>query len=187
MSQGFSLERVAEMADTVSRSLGLTFVDARFGQQGRRRSLEVTIFRPGGRVSLDDCENVSVRLGELLEQSAPPAVEGPYVLEVQSPGLQRAIKTDREFSVFAGQTVEIMLKDNRPDLGQSFIGMLGEKSGTLVTIDRPRRLPAPAHKAKGSASKKTGELPACPDKIEIDLTRVIHVKLYAEDLQTRAK
>ncbi|MFX8008379.1 hypothetical protein ABTK85_20290, partial [Acinetobacter baumannii] len=77
-------------AEQVADKLGLKVVEVKFGQEGKRRTLEVTIFRTSEAVGHDDCETVSRQLDALLDENAQsdaPLVDGSYSLIVQSPGI----------------------------------------------------------------------------------------------------
>jgi ribosome maturation factor RimP len=134
-----TLNQVSLLADTVAEPLGLSIVDVRFGQQGRRRTLEVTIHRRLGSVSLDDCEQISRQLEALLDETAAasgPLLEGAYLLEVQSPGIDRQLKTDREYRTFTGQKVLVQAKQAVADLGNKFTATLvAVEDGKLILSD----------------------------------------------------
>lgn len=67
-------------------------------------SLRITIDKPSG-VSLDDCVAASRRLGLILDASDP--IEGRYRLEVSSPGLNRRLKSAREYEYFSGRKAKV--------------------------------------------------------------------------------
>jgi ribosome maturation factor RimP len=133
-----TLDQISQLAESVAQPLGLCIVDVKFGQQGKRRTLEVTIHRQSGSVSLDDCEQVSRRLEQLLDDAAAtngPIVEGAYLLEVQSPGIDRQLKTEREFRSFVGQKVLVQAKQQVADLGSRFTATLvGLSEGKLTLM-----------------------------------------------------
>ena len=54
---------------------------------------------------MDDCEAVSRRLSDLLDQE--DFIEDAYILEVSSPGLGRPLKKDKDFARSIGEEVEI--------------------------------------------------------------------------------
>ena len=56
-------------------------------------------------ITLDDCERVSRAASELLDEEDP--VPGQYTLEVSSPGLERPLRTARQFARFVGETVYV--------------------------------------------------------------------------------
>jgi len=80
--------------------------------------LRITIDRPGG-VRIEDCEQVSKQLSRVFEVEDIDYKR----LEVGSPGVDRPLKSVADFLRFAGQRVEIKLRqpvDNR----KVFSGML---------------------------------------------------------------
>lgn len=96
--------RVEVLAREVAGGLGLTLVDVELIPQGRRRLLRVTLDRPGG-IQLDECARASEELSHLLDAADP--IQGPYVLEVTSPGLDRVLRKDEEYRLFAGRRVVV--------------------------------------------------------------------------------
>jgi ribosome maturation factor RimP len=98
------------IASTVT-GLGFELVDVERAQRGL---LRITIDRvprhvyaaPGEFITVDDCEQVTRQLQYALE------VEGlEYArLEVSSPGLDRPLKSEADFSRFSGQAISITLK-----------------------------------------------------------------------------
>ncbi|HEY9778210.1 MAG TPA: ribosome maturation factor RimP [Planktothrix sp.] len=136
-----TLDKVFQLADTVAEPLGLSVVDVRFGQQGKRRTLEVSIYRKNCSISLDDCEQVSRSLEALLDEvatTAGPVIEGAYLLEVQSPGIDRTLKTEREYRTFVGQKVLVQSKLAVADLGSKFIATLEDVQGGKLILSQAK-------------------------------------------------
>jgi len=181
---------VTGLAEKIAAPLGFQVVDVRLTQQGRRKNLEVTIFSPVKHVGLSDCETLSRQLGELLEPQGSgqaPIIEGPYVLEVQSPGIERELKTEREFQVFAGHKVFIRSKDKVTDLGSEFTGTLESLQDGKVHLKNLK--PVLAKKGTGhnaKPSKKAAELqksafPGC-SQLTLELKKVALIRLQPEDM-----
>src|SRR5437868_6764705 len=92
------LAHLREVAEPVCAAHGVELVDARFVQE-YGLCLRVMIERPGvdantgvgGRVSLEDCQNVSKDLSTALDVAENVAPSGAYRLEVGSPGLDRPL------------------------------------------------------------------------------------------------
>ncbi|HQR46738.1 MAG TPA: ribosome maturation factor RimP [Thermoanaerobaculia bacterium] len=105
---------------------------------GRRGTLVLFIDRPGG-VGLDDCEAASAAASSVLDplEDRLPS----YVLEVSSPGLDRPLWTPADCERFAGQRVDVKLR--QPVEGTSRLkGLLEQAAGERLTIldeDRKRR------------------------------------------------
>jgi ribosome maturation factor RimP len=171
------LERITQLAETVSSSFGLSVVDVRLAQQGKRRTLEVTIYRPNGRISLDDCESVSRQLEAALDAEPDPILEGSFLLEVQSPGIDRKLATEREFALFSGQPVEVKTKQKVESLGSAFTGkLLGLDNGS-VRIENPEKV-SDAPKGKRAKAAKPGEEP--PALVQVEMTNIISVRLMPQ-------
>lgn len=131
------LQAVTELAESIATPLGLHVVECKFGQQGRKRSLEVTIFRKESWVSLSDCEQLSRLLEAELDKrmaSDGPLIEGSFDLQVQSPGIDRHLKTEREYKIFTGQTIQVQSKDKVGELGNNFKGTLAGISDGKVHL-----------------------------------------------------
>ena len=175
------LPEILKIAEAEAAPMGLTVVETRFSQQGKRRTLEVTICRKGGRVSLDDCEELSRRLDQTLEELTPPLIEGSYMLEVQSPGLERQLKSEREFEIFSGEQVEVKTKEAVSALGDTFTGMLQSLSGGVLTIREPQPVKQPVLSRK-KANKTSSETAAqIPELISLEWSKVLRVRLHALD------
>jgi ribosome maturation factor RimP len=166
-----NLDNLIAIAEEVTASLGLIRVDTRFAQQGKRKSLRITIYRPNGQISIEDCEQVSRHLNEILDDRDPPVIHGSYVLEVESPGLDRQLKTEREFSVFSGQRVSVQSQEKLDGLGSHFVGTLkGLDNGKITLTDLHPVLTA-------SKKRKKDSIPAHRGELELDLKALVHVRL----------
>ncbi|HXX13537.1 MAG TPA: ribosome maturation factor RimP [Candidatus Eremiobacteraceae bacterium] len=117
-----NLEKIREAAERVAKSEGLEVVDVEW-KVGKQRFLRVYIDRvpPTGvveatenqqvasgyaNISHADCERVSQQLSVILD--VEELVPGPgYVLEISSPGMDRALKTPADFQRFAGRLANI--------------------------------------------------------------------------------
>lgn len=85
--------------------LGLDVVDVQRQKRNDGVVIRVTIMRPSGRTSIDDCANA-----HRLLQARLSVVEGTreLALEVSSPGIQRTLRDLYEFSLFRGRRCRIL-------------------------------------------------------------------------------
>lgn len=111
---------------------GLRLVDVEWLPSRGGARLVVTVARPEGRVSLDDCSAVTVALDSLVEENAD--LGGPFVLEVSSPGLDRTLKRRHEYQVFRGREATLWL-DRMVEGRQEWTGVLRDQSGDLLVIE----------------------------------------------------
>lgn len=108
----------------------LELYDLEYVKEGGNWYLRAYIDKPGG-VTLEDCENVSRALSDLLDKE--DFIPDAYILEVSSPGLGRQLKKDRHFENSIGEEVEIKLY--KPlDKRKEWIGILTGFDADSVTI-----------------------------------------------------
>jgi ribosome maturation factor RimP len=175
------LQIVTEIADAIAGPLGLFVVECKFGQQGRRRSLEVTIFKKESWVSLSDCEQLSRLLEAELDKrmaTEGPLIEGSFDLQVQSPGIDRQLKTEREFKIFTGQIVQVQSKEKVGELGINFKGTLAGIADGKLHLSKASAIEPKQH-AKG---KQVASKAEAPQDVTIDLKSCSTVKLFSDDL-----
>jgi ribosome maturation factor RimP len=91
------------------------------GQSGR--TLRVSIDHDEA-ISIEDCERVSRVAGPLLDHSE--LIDGPYDLEVSSPGAERPLRGHAEYERFNGKRVNIRY---RSGLSETVV------EGQLVAVD----------------------------------------------------
>ena len=97
-------ETVLEIAEPIVANKGLELVGVEYNKEGENWILRVFIDQDGG-ISLDDCEEVSQELSAKLDLIDP--IDKSYLLEVSSPGLDRALNSDDDFIRFSGEKVDI--------------------------------------------------------------------------------
>jgi len=113
------LAKIREAAERVARSEGLEVVDVEW-KIGKQRFLRVYIDRrptpalgtaeapldPYPKISHADCESVSKQLSVILD--VEELIPGPgYILEVSSPGMDRALTKPADFERFRGRLAKI--------------------------------------------------------------------------------
>lgn len=124
-------ELTAELAAPVIAERGCTLWDVEYVKEAGTWYLRVLLDKEGG-VDILDCEAVSRRLSDLLDEADP--IEGSYTFEVSSAGADRVLRKPEHFAQEQGQEVEVKLY--RPRDGQKdFVGMLQSWRDGDVTLD----------------------------------------------------
>ena len=92
---------------------GIELLEVHFRRSGSMRGvLTLIVDKPGG-VTLDDCADVNRRLGSYLDREAETEagfLGGSYYLEVNSPGLDRPLRTPKDFERAKGERVRVAWK-----------------------------------------------------------------------------
>jgi len=97
---------VQELAQPILDELNYELVDIEYKKEGSHWYLRIYIDKPGG-ISIDDCQAVSERLSDILDERDP--IPHSYFLEVSSPGLDRILKKDSDFEKYKGSRVDVSL------------------------------------------------------------------------------
>jgi ribosome maturation factor RimP len=91
--------------------LGVDVEAVEVAKAGRRHVVRIVVDRDGG-VDLDLVAEVSRRASELLDaEPLSQAIDGAYVLEVTSPGVDRPLTEPRHWRRAVGRLVEVRLAD----------------------------------------------------------------------------
>ena len=127
------LPKLEELARRAAEPTGVEVAWVEFKSEGPKWFLRVYIDRESG-VGLKDCQQVSERLGVMLDVEDP--VESSYTLEVSSPGLDRPLWKKQDYEMFAGHLARIQTRD-RLEGQQRFRGRLAgvEKDDVLLDGD----------------------------------------------------
>ena len=100
---------------------------------GKRKTLQVMAERPDGGMDIEDCARLSRELSDFLEREDP--IEGEYVLEVSSPGIDRPLTRLKDFARWAGHDVKIELAAPDAEGRKRFSGLLLGLDGNDVVIE----------------------------------------------------
>ena len=123
------LNTAREIAQSVADTQGFELVEVTLQKEPDGLALCVYIDSEAG-ITLDDCERYHKAVQPLLE-----GVEYDY-LEVSSPGVDRPVKTQRDFEKRRGDMVEIRLFAKQDGMKQ-FAGTLTDMDEESVTITLP--------------------------------------------------
>lgn len=122
---------VAEKIGPVLAALGYELVDVEFAKKYGEDHLTVFIDKPEG-VSLDDCERAHYAIDPIMDELDPTCGK-PYCLDVSSPGLDRPLRTQRDFERNYGKEVEVKLY--APLKGKkTYEGVLVSRTDNALTL-----------------------------------------------------
>lgn len=125
------MEEIRALLQSVADGMGVELVDVEF-KRGHNPSLTAYIDTEDG-VDLDTCEKYHRAIDEALDALDPTFGE-PYTLNVSSPGLDRPLKTQRDFDRCLGEKVEVRLF--APLRGKKYLeGVLAGFDGNNVRLE----------------------------------------------------
>src|SRR5437879_2415647 len=131
MSRGIEWGRLRQLIAEAVESQGYELVDAEFKGTGNSSLLRVFIDRADG-ISHRDCELVSEQVGTVID--VEDLIPSAYTLEVSSPGLDRKLVKESDYTRFEGKLARIQ---TRIPLNQQkvFRGRLQGLSGGKVRLE----------------------------------------------------
>jgi len=101
------VERVKELVEPIIKSMGYKLFDVEFKPE-KGWVLRIILDKEGG-ITIGDCEEVSKRVGALLD--VEDIIPVSYLLEVSSPGLTRELTKPSHFEFFVGRLVRLVLRE----------------------------------------------------------------------------
>lgn len=123
---------VEQLVAPFAEQMGFELVGVEYNvKKGEDNELVIYIDKEGG-VDLDDCEKLSRAIDEPLDVLDP--IEEAYVLCVSSPGLDRPLKTERDFERSVGKKVDIKLYKKDENGKKELTGELLKKEGDEVSV-----------------------------------------------------
>lgn len=134
MSMGVEWERVRRLIEETVQSQGYELVEAELKGSGKNSILRIFIDRPSG-ISHRDCELVSEQVGTVLD--VEDLIPSSYTLEVSSPGLDRKLVKESDYTRFDGKLARVQ---TRIPLNQQkvFRGRLNGVHDGKVRLELPK-------------------------------------------------
>ncbi len=97
-------EDIKILIEPVLDGLGIDLVDLEVKGGGGRCIIRVYVDEEGG-ISIDRCTRASRAIADIFDQKDP--IAGRYTLEVSSPGIDRPLKTSKDFVRHRNRKVDV--------------------------------------------------------------------------------
>lgn len=152
------MEKLIPLIENTSMRFGVIPVEVDFSRENHRWFLRIFIYSKERQITLDDCENMSRSLSDFLDELIP----FKFNLEISSPGLERKLKSSKEYLIFVGRDILLKLKNGIDDTYEKqFVAKIvdfNETKGVTVFL---------------YGNKK---------EVTIPLTNILNARLYSPDL-----
>ena len=128
------IEQRREDITTEIENFGAQLLEINFRKAGYKSILTFVVDKVGG-ITLQDCVEINHRLSEFFDRltegdngaQAADFLRGSYMLEVNSPGLDRPLTNAADFLRAVGQTVRVIVRESS--------GKTLERTGVVMGID----------------------------------------------------
>lgn len=112
-------------------ALGYEIEYTEYVKEGENKIFRVVIDKVGKSLTTDDCEIVSRNIEDTVDSVM--AKDEAYVLEVSSPGLERALKNNKLYKKYIGNNVRIKLYKKVED-SKELVGTLLESQEDYILL-----------------------------------------------------
>jgi ribosome maturation factor RimP len=102
----------------------------------RDKIIRFFVDKPGG-ITLDECAKLNEEMGKLIDEKN--LVPGGYILEVNSPGLDRPLKDRRDFERVLGKKITVVTTTG-PEASQKVTGKLTKAEEGKIELDTGGKL-----------------------------------------------
>lgn len=139
------IDEIRRLVEPVLEEQGLELVEVQFRQENIGWVLRIVIFKQQG-VTIDDCTLVSKEVSHLLD--VEDLIAQKYHLEVSSPGLDRPLKTERDFLRNRGEKVRVTVENEGgaetvtgriEDVREAALHLAGEKDEWTIPLESIRK------------------------------------------------
>jgi ribosome maturation factor RimP len=97
------ITRIRDLLEPTIKHMGYELYSLdQSGHSGRTLRISIDRIEP---ITIEDCERVSRVAGPLIDHSN--YIDGPYDLEVSSPGAERPLRSHRDYERFNGKRVNV--------------------------------------------------------------------------------
>ncbi|MDD4203079.1 MAG: ribosome maturation factor RimP [Candidatus Omnitrophica bacterium] len=125
------IDQITQIVNKVVGETEAIVYDISYKKEGSQKVLRVLLDKQNG-ISMDDCATVNKKTGEILENEE--LIDEPYIIEVNSAGLDRPLNNRVHYEMAIGKDVEIKLF--APIEGRkTFIGKLLGLTDTYIIVE----------------------------------------------------
>ena len=124
-------DKIKELIQPVLEEEGVELVELMYRREAGRQVLRLLVDKENG-ITLEDCAGLNERIGKVLEES--DAITERYVLEVDSPGIDRPFKVKRDYERALGRLVRVTLSEAVLDK-KEYIGRLEQVLEDSIKVD----------------------------------------------------
>lgn len=123
-------EQVFELVAPIAESFGLEVIEVLYEKKYDGMNLTIVIDKDGG-VTINDCEALHRAIDQPLDELDP--IDCAYTLNVSSPGIDRPLKTERDYKRNLNKKISVKLY-KAVDSKKTFVGILTAYDDETFTI-----------------------------------------------------
>lgn len=130
------IEKVKAATAQLLQDEGVELVDIIYRRESQGMVLRLLVDKPSG-ITLNECTFLNTQISAILDEQN--IIDQYYILEVSSPGLDRPLKTKRDFERVLGQSVVFHMYEMM-DGHNNFAAKILEVKPQTVIVEREKDL-----------------------------------------------
>lgn len=107
MLGGSLYEKIQDVVSPILEDAGIELFELNVRQKRGDVFIQVLVDHPKGGINIDECTAINRRIARIFDEE--DFSRDKYILEVSSPGMDRPLKTGRDFSRVTGKSVHVYL------------------------------------------------------------------------------
>lgn len=123
------IDHIKAVIDDYLNENDLFLVEVNFSDSKPKKKIEIFADGISSRILIDQCASISRILSKSLEENEN-LVEGAFLLEVSSPGMDQPFRHDRQYTKHVGREVKVITKQ-----GQDIQGVLKNANDDFITLE----------------------------------------------------
>lgn len=133
------LDKIRELINPALNELNIDLIELAFRGARGNQVLQVFVDTETG-VTIDECKSASDLISEILDTA--DIIEGRYRLEVSSPGIDRPLKTARDFRRNLGRPVRFNLpQEDHNQIHEGIIHQVNDGNVVLMIDQKLESIP----------------------------------------------
>ena len=136
--------KIEEYLTSIIEEKGIELVDLIVHRRQKRVAIEVLADKPGGGITVEECTWINKLLVKKIDEEV--LIIGDYTVEVSSPGLDRPLKTTKDFLRVIGRPVRFLLKESFADKWEHVGVVQGVEVSNIVILAKEKTYSLPLEK-----------------------------------------
>ena len=125
------IDKLKQIIEPILQEEGVELVEIIYRREGNRQVLRLLVDNEGG-IKLSDCVMLNQKISQVLEETN--AITESYIVEVASPGIDRAFKTKKDYERAKERMIRVTLNEAILDK-KEYIARLEEILDDSIKID----------------------------------------------------
>lgn len=127
-------EELKEIIEPILKENGFELIELIYRREGRNPTLRILADKKGG-ITVGECSFLNQMIGDALDKR--DLIQEPYILEVNSPGLDRPLKTENDFGRVLGKKIRVNTRRSLEGIvkGNTVTGILKEVDANSIKLE----------------------------------------------------